>query len=296
MNTDQSSESVGVSRGFYVMDERAAHEQVSAEDDIDDAVAAAVAAASAGVGIVVSQAIASEKYNKLTLGDLQFDTLLDDGSYEEWIRQNLMCTKKTFKGIVALLAKRMNNIERTKYVKKHSFEKKVAAFLYYLTSQSGYREVHNTFGIATSWVEDIVNIFIEVVADMAPSIVSLPTSTEQWTAVEEAFMAAIGFPRVVGAIDGTILRIPRPNDYEGFYCRHGYPAINVQAIVDANGRFMSVDCRPGSYSDKKIWREYNAGKHVSSILPIGTHLLGDAGYTLSPFLLTPYIERECGGF
>lgn len=110
-----------------------------------------------------------------------------------------------------------------------------------------------------------------------------------------AFRAVRGFPDVVGAIDGTLLAIERPESYDGFYCRKGYPAINVQAVVSANTRFMSVDVRPGAWSDRKIWRYCALGRRLHDIIPADSHLIGDAGYALQPGVMTPFIEREEGG-
>lgn len=44
---------------------------------------------------------------------------------------------------------------------------------------------------------------------------------------------------------------------------------------------MEYSFRPGSCSDKNVWRI------CSSILPKGMHFLGDAGYTLSREVLVP---------
>lgn len=41
-----------------------------------------------------------------------------------------------------------------------------------------------------------------------------------------------GFPLAYFAIDGTLIAIERPHDYEGWNCRKGFPAFNVQAVVD----------------------------------------------------------------
>lgn len=53
--------------------------------------------------------------------------------------------------------------------------------------------MHNTFGMAVSYVEATVNIFTDVVASMASTLVCFPTSQEQWAEVEQGFMVARGF-------------------------------------------------------------------------------------------------------
>ncbi|XP_052065809.1 putative nuclease HARBI1 [Mytilus californianus] len=50
-----------------------------------------------------------------------------------------------------------------------------------------------------------------------------------------------GFPNVIGAIDGTHVRIQAPTTDEASYVnRKGYHIINVQAVCDADGMFTKV--------------------------------------------------------
>ena len=100
------------------------------------------------------------------------------------------------------------------------------------------------------------------------------------------FESMVGFPFTCGAIDGSIIEIQRPYDFEGWYCRKGYPALNMQAVVDARRRFISFTACPGSMNDKAV---YNSSGIANSMkIPAGYYLVGDAGYTLSPKLLIPY--------
>ncbi|KAE9324344.1 hypothetical protein PF001_g3474 [Phytophthora fragariae] len=75
-----------------------------------------------------------------------------------------------------------------------------------------------------------INECLDVLSTMATTYVVLPNANEV-QAVEDFFTVAC-FPGVVGAVDGTIIAIPRPHDFEGWYCRKGFPAVDVQAIVD----------------------------------------------------------------
>ena len=45
---------------------------------------------------------------------------------------------------------------------------------------------------------------------------------------------------------------------------------------------------PGSVHDSRIWKISGAGMHVENTFSIGEHILGDSGYMLRPYLLTPY--------
>lgn len=100
------------------------------------------------------------------------------------------------------------------------------------------------------------------------------------------------FPRVVGAIDGSLIQINRPRDYEGWYCRKGFTAFNMQGICDASMKFLEISLRPGSCSDKVLWSLSTTNTLVAETLPRGYHLLGDAGYALRTNLITPYPHDE----
>ena len=55
------------------------------------------------------------------------------------------------------------------------------------------------------------------------------------------FFELCGIPNVLGAIDGTLIPIKRPEIYEHLYvCRQGYHAINVQAVCDSRLEFTDV--------------------------------------------------------
>nr|XP_054919806.1 putative nuclease HARBI1 [Dermacentor andersoni] len=73
-------------------------------------------------------------------------------------------------------------------------------------------------------------------------------------------------------------------------CRKGYYALNTMFICDAGMRILAVDpLRPGSDHDAHVWtttwlrRQFLEG-HIAKA---GEHLLGDSGYHLEPWLLSP---------
>lgn len=62
--------------------------------------------------------------------------------------------------------------------------------------------------------------------------ITFPTTTEQWDMIRTGFESKSGIPNAVGAIDGSLIEIERPNEYDGWYNRKGYPSFNLLAIVD----------------------------------------------------------------
>ncbi|XP_050294311.1 putative nuclease HARBI1 [Anthonomus grandis grandis] len=96
-------------------------------------------------------------------------------------------------------------------------------------------------------------------------------------------------PRVIGVIDCTHVKITKPSIHGDEYVnRKGVCSINVQATCNAREMFTSVDAYwPGSVHDSRIWRN----SIVHGIMYNNVHeaaLLGDEGYGVAPWLLTPY--------
>ncbi len=71
--------------------------------------------------------------------------------------------------------------------------------------------------------------------------------------------------------------------------RKNYHSINVQAICDARHKFLSVCAtKPGSCHDSSIFKGSTIGKKFESGFFGTSILLGDSGYSNTPFLFIPY--------
>eukprot|EP00644_Phytophthora_capsici_P007875 jgi/Phyca11/126503/e_gw1.63.88.1 len=220
--------------------------------------------------------------------------MLQSAAYASWFEGNMRCTKETFLRLGRFLQEHGIRFANTK-IRQHSYEKKVAAALYFLGSSGGYREVGAATGMSRSYVKKITDEVIRVLKLVAIQVISFPRDRRRWNTIEDQFALRQGYPGVVGAIDGSLVEIERPDGFDGFYCRKSYPALNIQAIVTMDNYFLSVEMRPGSWSDRKCWQHSVIGRNVFNIISAGTHFVGDAGYALSPCLMVPYSDREEGG-
>ncbi|KAI9560461.1 putative nuclease HARBI1-like [Daphnia sinensis] len=106
------------------------------------------------------------------------------------------------------------------------------------------------------------------------------------------FTSIASMPGVIGCIDGTHIRIKRPTLYKKAYVyKKIYHFLNVQAICDANYRFLSVCAtKPGSCHDSSIFKTSVIGKKLAAGDFGNSVILGDSGYSNTTFLFTPYGE------
>ncbi|KAE9007261.1 hypothetical protein PR001_g17006 [Phytophthora rubi] len=123
---------------------------------------------------------------------------------------------------------------------------------------------------------------------MRAECIKLPTSQTEWEIISDGFRQIRGFPFCAGAIDGTLVAVQRPNDFEGWYNRKGYPSFNIQAVCDHQKRSISFDIRPGSWNDAKTFMYSYFGRNLEQVIPLGFHVLADSGYGIAPMVMTPY--------
>lgn len=103
-------------------------------------------------------------------------------------------------------------------------------------------------------------------------------------------------PGIFGLVDGTHIAISGlHNSIEASYVnRKGFHSINVQIICDCDLLILSANARyPGSSHDSYVWKSSKACAHMMNEYDLnsesGLWLLGDSGYPLQPWLMTPYM-------
>lgn len=118
----------------------------------------------------------------------------------------------------------------------------------------------------------------------------MPSTPEEIISCQNNFYRIARFPCVVGCIDGTHIKIRSPGGEDGevYRNRKSYFSINVQLVCDSSLKINNIVARwPGSAHDATIFNSsrlrtrFEAGEFRNGII------LGDGGYPLKSYLLTP---------
>lgn len=145
-------------------------------------------------------------------------------------------------------------------------------------------------GVSVASASRIVKKVSKAIADLSRKYIEMPSSEEAQDRTKRDFYEIARFPRVIGCIDCTHIRLQSPGggDAEFFRNRKGYFSLNVQAICNANLEFMDLVARwPGSTHDSTIFNNSRIKSRLDSGEFTRSYLLGDSGYALSGYMLTP---------
>lgn len=136
----------------------------------------------------------------------------------------------------------------------------------------------------------IVKKVITALCNLFPQCIHLPHTEEEKQEAKRDFFALSHFPRVVGAIDCTHIKIQSPGgeNAEVYRNRKGYFSLNCQIVCSAKLKIIDLVCRwPGSANDSHIF-ENSAVKMQLQNGEMGNGVLvADRGYAVRPYILTP---------
>ncbi|KAL1489224.1 hypothetical protein ABEB36_014157 [Hypothenemus hampei] len=168
----------------------------------------------------------------------------------------------------------------------------ITVFLWYAGSEAGsFRDVADRFDISKSSLYKIIRRVTYFLSNLSPQVIKWPTNEEQ-IEIEEHYRGK-GFPGVVGIIDGTHIRIDKPDeDSDSYLNRKHFYSIQAQVVCDHKKRIVDIFVGyPGSVHDGRVFRN----SPLSRILQEKCrdfYLLADSGYPCLPQMLTPF--RDTG--
>lgn len=124
-----------------------------------------------------------------------------------------------------------------------------------LASGTFQNVIGDSAGVTQASVSRVVNSVVHVLAERARLEIKMPSGMVELGRVCRGFHYMNGFPRVIGAIDGTHIPIKAPNNNPQVYVnRKGYHSLNVQCVCTSDQVITHYSVRyPGSTHDSFIW-------------------------------------------
>ncbi|EFA01471.1 Putative nuclease HARBI1-like Protein [Tribolium castaneum] len=153
--------------------------------------------------------------------------------------------------------------------------------LRYLADPGFQKGIGEELGVEQSTVSRTVKYVVQKIIEQTANWIQFPASNQK-----NCGKANIGFP--LQLVDCTHVEIEKPKNHGDEYInRKGKPTINVQATCDAREIFTSVEVSwPGSVHDSRIWK--NSEIRQIMMRSTNTVLMGDDGYGIEPWLMTPF--------
>lgn len=189
-----------------------------------------------------------------------------------------------------------------------SLDDRVAVALRRLSSGDSLSIVGESLGIHQSTVSQITWRFVEAMEKKGLHHIHWPSNQDDMKDIKSKFENIRGLPNCCGAIDTTHIMFclsstdPSSLVWSDLEKNH---SMNLQAIVDPDMRFLDVLAGwPGSLSDSEVLKNSRffelaeEGKrlsgekfNLSNDTELREYIVGDSGFPLLPWLLTPYTGR-----
>jgi hypothetical protein len=173
-----------------------------------------------------------------------------------------------------------------------SVKQQMEVFLRHVGDPGFQSGVAEDKGIHQSTVCKTFSKVLKQIVAKANLWIKFPSTLADIRISQQLWQENFEMPGAIGALDCTHVKIWKPGGRRAYgdeyINRKGVASINVQASCDAQERFTSIDANwPGSVHDSRIWKNSDVGRLMANSRGDG-HLLGDEGYGVAPWLMTPY--------
>ncbi|XP_061445520.1 putative nuclease HARBI1 [Rhineura floridana] len=217
----------------------------------------------------------------------------------EWV-ENFRVSPSTFDYLCAQVR---NAIQRrdTNMRRAIPADVRLAMTLWRLGACTEYRAVEQLFGVSRSTVCKILRDVCEAVVGILTPLYVRPPDP-----VEVAAGNGFPLPQLAGVLGSLHIPIRAPNENAaGYYNRHGWHSVVVQAAVDSRGCFwdINVGC-PGRVTDTQVLctselyqraqegELFPEGSQAVSGVQVPIYLLGGYSYPFLPWLMRPYQDQD----
>ncbi|XP_063232410.1 putative nuclease HARBI1 isoform X1 [Bacillus rossius redtenbacheri] len=150
-------------------------------------------------------------------------------------------------------------------------------------------------GVSKATASRIIKEVTFGIASLRPVYIRMPSTEQEIRNAQTNFYEMAQFPKVIGAIDCTHVRLQSPGGQNAEYFRNrkGYFSLNVQTVSDAHLKICDIVARwPGATHDQTVFNNSNLCHQFENGNFRSGILLGDSGYENRVYLLTPLLHPE----
>ncbi|VEN63160.1 unnamed protein product [Callosobruchus maculatus] len=168
-------------------------------------------------------------------------------------------------------------------------EKHILAYLWFVGHNSSFRDISDRFDLSLSGAQSVVTRITNFIISIGSQFIHVPTYEEK-ESTKMDYLREKQVPGVLGSIDGSHIRIDKPNvDSDTYVNRKRYFSIHLQGVVNERRKFIDeVIGWPGSVHDARVFQNSNTKDLIANMCNAGEYVLGDSAYPCLPYLITPY--------
>ncbi|KAF0703595.1 putative nuclease HARBI1, partial [Aphis craccivora] len=200
-------------------------------------------------------------------------------------------SKNTFKIVLEMVQQRVTTVtQRNRAV---TAEQQLLLTLRFYASDSFLINVGELFGIHYSTASNIIKKMNIALASLRPRFINMPSNANEISDLQTRFHLKAKFPRCIGAIDCTHVKISSPggDNAENYRNRKNFFSINVQTISDDQLMIRDIVARwPGSSHDSTIFFNSSIYRRLEANEFGNGLIVGDGGYAVKNYLLTPLLN------
>eukprot|EP00794_Sanderia_malayensis_P007619 gene7619-8459_t len=241
--------------------------------------------------------VISQQQSSVNLAHTLFDQRIPD----EEFKKRLRLSRDTFWMLVRVCDV---NITRgqTRFRASLSPEKVLAVGLYRLAHGASYQVCADTFNIGKTTVHEAFFDVVTVLNTVKNRFIRFPATLEKKVKAINTFKSRSEMPNVLGAIDGTHIKIKAPiENKKDYFSRYQRYDVVCQGIVDGDMKFLDIVVGfPGSIHDARVLRNTKISKLLDRGFQepkvaigediVSPYFVGDSAYPLMESLIKPYSE------
>ena len=131
---------------------------------------------------------------------------------------------------------------------------------------NSYVTIGPNFNVGKTTVVEAVQDVVDALCDLKNEYIRFPSTNIEVLTTQQTFESLTDLPNVVGAIDGTHIKIKTPTQSgPDYFSRLQQHDVVVQAVTDGEKRFLDVAAGfPGSTHDSRVLRNSSLYRQITN--------------------------------